>query len=77
MLEPILFYFCLFLPNLRVSKALMQLSLNQFPIFFKILIKELQDLGLDAGLCLNQFLFILFISHKLVSEQGLGASKFE
>jgi hypothetical protein len=29
------------------------------------------------GLCLNQFYFILFISHKLVSEQGLGTSKFE
>jgi hypothetical protein len=34
-----------------------------------------QDLGLGAGLCLNQLIFFLFISHKLVSELGLGTSK--
>jgi uncharacterized membrane protein len=32
---------------------------------------------LGAGLCLNQFLIFLFISHKLVSEQFLGANKFK
>jgi hypothetical protein len=54
-----------------------QVSLNHFPSFFCFVIKAMQNLGLGAGLCLNQFYLLLFISHKLVSEQGLGASKFE
>jgi hypothetical protein len=68
--------FCSSLTNLWVSNALVQVILNECPFSFWVLIKAVQDLGLGTGLCLNHFLF-LFISHKLVSEQGLGASKFE
>jgi hypothetical protein len=63
-----------------------QVNLNDFPILFWTLVKEVKDLRLaanalgswthelkscttlGAGLCLNQFIFLLFIFHKLVSQ---------